>query len=659
MANSFVTAAEFASIAGISRQAAWKACVVGSWRGYALEVCTVNGRGGASGKSHLIKVSSLPPYLQERLKALQTPAEGRSVGLPASASAREHCWWDDVLAPAIAHPPRSAERAAVLKELDGTVTRDWMGRAVTLQLRTLQRQARRIDDGMRSGRHRRADRGQKRVFVSRKWDHAVPFDDAVKAKVAEDLKREIGSLFKSGASWGHTQLLAGKFLADTTRSHGFRPRDAAALEAVCAIPKPMISAELHYRKVDQFKRNRKAYEDTKPRIRRGYKDMRPMELVVGDVHPADIHLKRADGTLATAKLIAFMDVATQRIWCSLIQFEGRGGVRNIDVIEVFAAMCADPAWGVPEALYIDNGKEYGFADYLDDAMNLVLPGFHGPQRLTHVHRARPYNAPGKGWIERWFGDFETRFLSTLDGWISGDRMNKRQGAVGKTVAPFGSFEDFAPVLYGLLKAYHHIPHSKDAGLAGVSPEAKFKEHVNAGWAATVMSPDEVRAACAKTVERALTQGAFSLKGRVWTCPELVRHLGDRILVKEPAYHTPAELLVLDLKGERIGVATPDVEYHPLDTRGAKTASDRQREHRKAVRDLDRSVPDTDVAARLIAFGEAQPDTVPNEPVGTISYDPERRPAKIVMPKQGKRKNDRAEEDARIEEQLAFLKRIAG
>ncbi|WP_179296074.1 MULTISPECIES: hypothetical protein [unclassified Mesorhizobium] len=42
----------------------------------------------------------------------------------------------------------------------------------------------------------------------------------------------------------------------------------------------------------------------------------------------------------------------------LIFFEKRGGVQNRDVIEGFAAMIE--AWGMPQSLYFDNGKEFGF-----------------------------------------------------------------------------------------------------------------------------------------------------------------------------------------------------------------------------------------------------------------------------------------------------------
>lgn len=49
-----------------------------------------------------------------------------------------------------------------------------------------------------------------------------------------------------------------------------------------------------------------------------------------------------------------------------------------------------------------------FAGYLDDAMQLMWPGFYGPTRTSRIIKALPYNASAKP-IERWFGDFEKRY----------------------------------------------------------------------------------------------------------------------------------------------------------------------------------------------------------------------------------------------------------
>ncbi|RWI57038.1 MAG: hypothetical protein EOR16_15660 [Mesorhizobium sp.] len=590
----FVSLNLLAKSAGISRQAVWKACQRGNWRGHALEVRVVEGKGGNAGKQYLVSLASLPPELQLRLKPIEMPVQNRR------------------------KPIASRDR------------RD------------------------------RADKGKKRVVISRQWDALVPFDAVTKAKIAEDLKQEIRGLLAAGAAWGHVKILARNFLAETTRSWGFRPSDPASFEQACSIPWTLVSEEMHYRNVHQFRTNRKAYEDSRPRGRRSIEGMRPMELVVGDVHPIDIHLARVDGSICTAKLIGFLDWATGRVWCDLIAFDTRGGVNNRDVIEAFVAMVEHPAFGLPETLYIDNGKEYGFATYLDDAMTLTVPGFHGPGRSMRVINALPYNAPAKP-IERWFGDFESRYLSTLPGWIAGNRMDKRQEAIGRTVAPYGTFEDFVPAFFGLLKAYHSVPMGKHSGLKGLSPNTTFQKHVAAGWAAITMSRDEIRAAVARRVERTVIQGAIQLRGRRWSCEELWQYTHDKVLVCEPVYHAPAELLVLDMKGNRLGIATPDVALHPLDHRGAQSTAQRARAHRSAILEMARSVPKIDVAARLIALGQAQPEIIPNEPAGNVLLDPSDRPARIVMPKKPSNSEEqrRREQDERIAAQMDLVKRIVG
>ncbi|WP_159585853.1 Mu transposase C-terminal domain-containing protein [Chelativorans xinjiangense] len=602
------------------------------WRGHALEVREVKGRRGASGKNYLVKVSSLPPYLQERLKALQTPVEAPSkMVLPDSRSAREHVWWKTLLEPALQHPKGSKERRTALEEIAARQHFDWRGKSITLSVRALQRRAAKHEDGVKLGRHGRSDKGRRRVYVSRSWDKAVPVDGATKAKIAEDLKQEIRGLFKGGAKWGIASMLARRFLVTATSSYGYRPADPAELERICAIPKLMLSAELHYRKVHQFKRDRKAYEDSRPRISRTIDGLRPMEIVVADVHPVDILLTRRDGTTATARLLGFLDWATWRVWCELVFIEGRGGVRNVDLIEAFGAMVEDPAFGLPENLYIDNGKEYLFASFLDDAMRLNVPCFSSPERSrSTIIKAKPYNAAAKV-IESFFKNFEARFLSTLPGWIGGDRMNKKQETVGRTAAPLGTFEDFVPAFYGLLRAYEHTAQGKDSKLKGQSPAMLFKAHVDAGWAATVMSRDEMRAACAHTETRTVSQGRISVGNVMWSCPALWDYPHDRVQVRVPAYHEPAELLLLDLNGERLGIATPDRAFHPLDQRGAREADGRSKARRSMVRKLDKSAPTIDIAERLTTFGQEREAVTPNAPDGTVTFDRATRPARVLVP----------------------------
>ncbi|MCJ8509024.1 hypothetical protein MUU53_13990 [Rhizobium lemnae] len=78
----WLTADVFADVVGISSRKARRALSLSYsgqvWRGHALEVRTFHGRGGRSGIQYQVKVSSLPPHLQERLKALQMTDEAVS-----------------------------------------------------------------------------------------------------------------------------------------------------------------------------------------------------------------------------------------------------------------------------------------------------------------------------------------------------------------------------------------------------------------------------------------------------------------------------------------------------------------------------------------------------------------------------------------------------
>lgn len=65
-----------------------------------------------------------------------------------------------------------------------------------------------------------------------------------------------------------------------------------------------------------------------------------MDIIVGDVHPIDIKLTRADGTAVMPRAIAWLDVTTQRLHVTLIQLEKGEGVKQVHVAQCFAAMCS-------------------------------------------------------------------------------------------------------------------------------------------------------------------------------------------------------------------------------------------------------------------------------------------------------------------------------
>ncbi len=181
-----------------------------------------------------------------------------------------------------------------------------------------------------------------------------------------------------------------------------------------SIPRRFIDREQQYRKVAIFDRNRKAHEDAKPRIIRSRTGLEPQQIIVGDVHHLDIVMRRPDGSEAWPKAVAWLDLATNRIWLDLVLLDKGEGIRNADVIKSFIRMVS--AWGMPQSLYLDNGSEYRWPEFVNDALKLVADiKYDVDPRRSQIVRAKPYNASAKA-IESIFGLLEQRYFRTLPGW---------------------------------------------------------------------------------------------------------------------------------------------------------------------------------------------------------------------------------------------------
>ena len=94
------------------------------------------------------------------------------------------------------------------------------------------------------------------------------------------------------------------------------------------------------------------------------------------------------------------------------------------------------------------------------------------------------------------------------------------------------------------------------------------------------------------------------------------------------------MLLLDAKGNQIGIAAPDVEYDYLDQRGAQESARRKADRNKAIRALDKSAPDIDAGAEIIKFGERHSPVIPNAPHGVVSVTKGGRTAKVAEPEYG-------------------------
>ncbi|MGD9541274.1 hypothetical protein [Methylocystis sp.] len=381
--------------------------------------------------------------------------------------------------------------------------------------------------------------------------------------IAEALKIRIRGWHKAWESISAIRLDASRHLEKLARERGFEPPNG-----VCDIPLHIVKAEMKYRRATKIKKDRKGFEDKSPAIRRTIEGLWPMDIVVGAVHPLDFFLPETEDYQRYAKAICWLDVATKRLWATIVFLPKGTGIRNAHVIASFMEMVAE--WGLPRTLYLDNGQEYRFAEFIKDAITLNDRGmkvFAGGEQKA-IRRARPYAARSKA-IEGVFAQLRHLF-EKVQGYIGGDRMKKKVANVGKAPIPFPSIELFPQVIAGILAQYHTKAQGKNSQLGGDSPIDAFNRAVDKGWQKTEVDPDAFATVFSEKRIVAITNGAITVKGRVFYFDGLVTyHDGDYITVRVPKYEQWARLPVEDMQGNLLGFAEEDQPFACFDPAGAR------------------------------------------------------------------------------------------
>jgi hypothetical protein len=369
-----------------------------------------------------------------------------------------------------------------------------------------------------------------------------------------------------------------------------------------------------------------------PRIRRSRGDLKPMEVVVGDVHPLDISIHRADGSIAYPRAICWQDVATNRMHATLVLLEKGEGIKQVHVAKSFATMCE--AWGLPLSLYLDNGSEYSWREMmvafseisrLTQAMNREFTAGNlsdsgdirelagesvGEQRP--VIRARPYNAPAKP-IEGLFSVIENTALSMIPGWTGGNRMRAKTHNVGHAPLPYpGSWENFLADFETALAFYHNAP--QKGTMAGRSPAEVFCAHVEAGWTKTHVEEQVLLMAFAEEETRKVQGGYVVWDKTEYYDDELLPLTGQTVIVRV-SRHDPRYAFIFDKETRRL-ICTAGIApvFGFMDPAGAKEQSRRKGVLTRHVAELRENCCRLDLVKEMRQLVEASPP-MPQAPIG--------------------------------------------
>ena len=664
----WLSATDVASLSGVAVRVAQKALKSRRWRGADLVVRPVEiGRGGAGGKALQVHVDSLPGDLREAwylergivLHAKPDVATGGTRLVPEQAhrtDARFEAdlalarWRQEVIRPALAFEKGSPERAAVIEDLTREPRLFPNGKRKRISKQTLYKWLRDYEAFGLNGlvRKRRADSGVRRQTVTRAWDafFAAHVDAATQAGIGDALTTYIRSLWAAGeCGWRAISEKSTTRLIEMSRDLRVVAFEALELGrcgdtntkgtqfGLCNVNRRQVEHHRQYALLAIKDKDNATFQDRyMPSIRRDYSTLLPRQIVVGDVHPVDIMMRRADGTVVYPKAIAWYDVATNEIHMTFVLCEPGEGIRREHVAQSFEAMVAE--WGLPEMLYLDNGSEYSW-----DAM---IGGFTQLSRLTQgglkvfdltgdpkvaarvtegrqaLVRSMPYNAKGKPGIEGAFGNIEQVFFATIPGWTAGDRMNKKTHAKGKDPVAFdGDARAFLETAGKALEWYHKRP--QHGRLAGMSPNEALRNFIDQGWGKTTLSHPEVLAlAFAEEVERMPDRGRVSYTPRrgetMYFYDDALLGLTHKITLRVPAFN-PAFVFCF-ANGELICQAFPERTFGVLDDAGAREVNRRGKAFRRQIAEKRKHVALLSLTEETERHIAHMPDA-PETPVAAI------------------------------------------
>jgi hypothetical protein len=631
---------EFADLAGIHRSNA-HAAIAGAtagraWRNAALQVRLVGSSvGGNGGQAYQVFVPSLPLPLANAWKAkhpaLFKTAEAPRVlqHIPPQELVRQTDprrrgaiekgeFIEALIKPALLYPKHSKGRTEAVRKICGAMPMPFPnGRSRTFDERGISRLIAKYEAGGLPAliQAPRREEEAPRVIVSRSFDSAAPFTDTVKAEIWTELRQHIKDFFlTTHGSVPQIERLANARLVELARARGWSD---ASLEN-CRIGIAQVRKFKPYGLAGSKSLDAGKYSaNFKPRVIRGRAGLRPMEVVMGDVHPVDILNLRDDGSEATARMVAWLDLATNRVFYNLFLFEKGKTITQAHVAYSFVQMVL--AWGMPWSLYLDGGSEYVWQEMMDGFKQLsslandfkahILDSSEIDQRIEladsegdpqTLYRSIPHNPQGKAPAEGLFGNLERSTFCFIPGWIGGDRMNKKTHRVGKKPKAFkGSWPQFEAAFKTAMD-YYHAKQQKD----GSSPNEKFARHVKSGWTAVdVDYPVLLMAISERKSYKVLNTGIEIAGSTYWhDIMAEISVMGSHVLVHYAKWDT-SQVVVLPKNSETGKLGAPVIahrarEFGIVDKAGAIESGRRISIMNKSIRDMKQGSRPVDAIAEM-------------------------------------------------------------
>lgn len=217
---------------------------------------------------------------------------------------------------------------------------------------------------------------------------------------------------------------------------------------------------------------KKAFDDKcMPYIPMDYTTLHTNQQWVADDHVFDVLVEFPDGHVGRPWITGWEDRSSRYIVGYLMSDHDPNAN---DILDAFAR--AVSAFGIPEGVLLDNGKNYTVKDLFNRDFTMSIAN----QMTLSVTNAIKYNAKAKH-IERFFNTLEYSYMIHLESYIGAnpkrrpERMqtvNDKLKGVAMPYAEFIQYVDYA------ISIYNNSPHSGN-GMNGMTPCQAYTNNVTA------------------------------------------------------------------------------------------------------------------------------------------------------------------------------------
>lgn len=324
------------------------------------------------------------------------------------------------------------------------------------------------------------------------------------------------------------------------------------------------------------------------------------QIWVSDGHDANTFVIDRNGKPVRPVIVAWMDEKSRMIMGWSIDT-----TENTDLI--IDSLCnAVEKHGIPEEVYIDNGKAYiNKRTTSEEHEKFILEKrFTTYQMLgCTVRKSRPYNGREKS-IERFWGRLDNDFAKYLRGYAGKDILSKpKKTELDIKNNRLITIEEYKQFLEQWLNKYNSDPHTGE-GMNGYSPFEIYQDSLDSNL---VEYPDpelltQIRLVYMNELRSVTSGGKVRARNITYTAPEMISHIGEKVKVGlDPSNLDRAYIFLND---RLLCIAENEIraDYDP-DSPKTQKAFRQQVKTKSAVKKLNKKIVEIKKAESAVLLAE--------------------------------------------------------